>query len=165
MRKNVLHTLFIGLCAFLGGVASEYFLHPANSHAAAEIEALTAQVNNMVQVFYDKDGKRRIDLDASRGSPFQNFYGEDGRLRLQLGTYTNQAEAGIPLVGWSDKLGHLRMLMRLSGGTNQSPVLVMKDSRDRDRVVFGISANEEGEEPFLAYFDKYNVKHMVFGRY
>lgn len=165
MKRNLFHSLLVCVFAFLGGLVSERFLHPSESHASAEIEALNAQVNNMVQVIYDKDGKRRIDLDASRGSPLQDFYGDNGNLRLQLGTYSNPAEAGLPLVGWSDTRGHLRMLMRLSAGANQSPVLVMKDSKGNDRVVFGTSSNDEGEEPFLAYFDKYNVKHMVFGRY
>ena len=81
------------------------------------------------------------------------LYGVDGKQRLQMGTYTASSEAGLPLVGFSDNSGNLRLLLRLAG-TNESPVLVFKDKNHQDRIVLGLSPNDSSEAPFLTYMDK-----------
>ena len=93
----------------------------------------------------------------------------NGKLRLQLGTYqgdeSTQGDAGLPLISLMNPQGQLKMLFRITQGKNQSPVMVLKDSQGNDRVVMGLAINAEGEEPFLAYFDRRGGKHMVFGSY
>jgi len=56
------------------------------------------------------------------------------------------------------------MLLRLAG-SNESPVLVIKDRKGTDRLVLGLDLNGENEEPFLATFDAQGQKHLVFGNY
>lgn len=162
MQKSILHTGLICLFAFLGGITSDQLFKSS--------EAFAQGILNNTQVFNDAYGRRRIDIDTSRsGAPIQDFYGQTGTLRLQLGTYAGDEkpgeEAGLPLVGLSDLQGRLRMLFRLAKGKNQSPVLVMKDSRGKDRVILGTALNDGDEEPFLAYIDKNGTKHMVFGEF
>jgi len=86
---------------------------------------------------------------------------------MQLGSYDGShspAEKGLPFTGFMDNRGDLRLLFRLAGG-NESPVLVFKDRKHRDRIVLGLGLNDRGEEPFLATFDKKGRKHLVFGKY
>lgn len=117
--------------------------------------------------FPDPAGRLRLDIGVYNNQPIQDLYGEDGKLRLQIGTYggeVSSAEKGLPMIGFSDNQGRLKMLLRLAG-QNQSPVLVMKDNQQNDRVVLGLSLNNANEEPFLATFDRNGNKHMVFGEY
>lgn len=98
------------------------------------------------------------------GQPAQAFYGEDGKMRIQLGTYNAAGERGLPLVGLSDNNGHLRMLLRLAG-TNESPVLIMKDKGGNDRIVMGLSLSDKSEDPFLSITDSSGQRKAVFGNY
>ncbi|MEZ0262907.1 MAG: hypothetical protein ACAH80_18015 [Alphaproteobacteria bacterium] len=98
------------------------------------------------------------------GQPAQAFYGEDGKMRIQLGTYSAAGERGLPLVGLSDNKGHLRMLLRLAG-TNESPVLIMKDKSGNDRLVMGLSLSDTSEEPFLSVTGADGQRKAIFGSY
>jgi len=93
--------------------------------------------------------------------------GADGEQRLGLGTYDGsyaKSETGLPFVGLSDNRQGLRLLFRLAG-KNESPVLVFKDTRHRDRMVIGLGMSDAGEEPFIAFFDASGKKHLLMGRY
>ena len=90
--------------------------------------------------------------------------GFDGRQRLQLATYNAPGEKGLPLVGLTDNKDHLRLLLRL-GGPNESPVIVIKDSKGQDRLVMGLDMSGPNEEPFLATIDSQGQKHLIFGAY
>jgi len=88
--------------------------------------------------------------------------GPDGRERVQIGTYPSAGERGLPLVGLFDNGSHLRLLLRLAG-PQESPVLIFKDRRGRDRMVLGLGLNDE--EPFLSTADAGGKKTNVFGHY
>lgn len=145
--------------AFAGGVVSQPLFRIGTSLAAGE--------DPYRMTFPDPAGRLRLDIGVYNNQPIQDLYGEDGKLRLQIGTYggeVSSAEKGLPMIGFSDNQGRLKMLLRLAG-QNQSPVLVMKDNQQNDRVVLGLSLNNANEEPFLATFDRNGNKHMVFGEY
>ena len=159
MKKDrVLSLLLVCVFAFAGGVVSQPLMKIGTSLAADGDER---------QVFRDLSGRGRLDLGVYQDQPMENLYGADGKLRIQIGTYTgdvSSAEKGLPVMTFSDNQGRLKMLLRIAG-PNQSPVLVMKDNQERDRVVLGLSLGDSGEEPFLATFDRNGGKHMVFGDY
>ena len=158
MKKDrVLNLLLVCIFAFAGGVASQPLMKIGTSLAADEER----------QVFRDLSGRGRLDIGIYNDQPVEDLYGADGKLRIQIGTYTgdvSSAEKGLPVMTFSDNQGRLKMLLRIAG-PNQSPVLVMKDNQERDRVVLGLSLGDSGEEPFLATFDRNGSKHMIFGDY
>lgn len=82
--------------------------------------------------------------------------GPDGKDRIQIATYEAAGERGLPLVGLFDNRSQLRLLLRLAG-TNESPVVVMKDRRGRDRLVMGLGMSGE-EKPFLVTTDEQGRK-------
>lgn len=155
MKNKYVNMLIMAVFGFLGGMTSQIILTPEKSFAA---------VSEYIQRFFDKNNKLRLDLGIYNNTPVQQFYGEDGKLRIQLGTYIAPGEKGRPFIGLSDNNGDLRMLFRLAG-TNESPVIIMKDKNHRDRIVMGLALNDSNQEPFLAYFDKDGSKHMAFGKY
>ncbi len=160
MKKDRFVSLaFMSIFAVAGGVVSQPLFRIGASLAAGEDpDRLT---------FPDHSGRLRLDVGVSNDQPIEDLYGEDGKLRLQIGTYTGEvssSERGLPVIAFSDNQGRLKMLLRIAG-QNQSPVLVMKDNHENDRIVLGLSLNNPGEEPFLATFDKNGNKHMVFGDY
>ena len=160
MRKDrVLSLLLVCFCAFAGGVVSQPLFKIG--------VGLAAESGQDRQTFRDQNGRSRLDIGVFNDQPIEDLYGEDGKLRIQIGTYQGDVvstEKGLPVMTFSDNEGRLKMLLRLAG-PNQSPVLVMKDNQERDRVVLGLSLGDSGEEPFLATFNKNGVKHMVFGDY
>ncbi|MBS2038888.1 hypothetical protein JST97_28155 [bacterium] len=89
--------------------------------------------------------------------------GPDGRDRIQIATYTAASERGLPLVGLFDNRSQLRLLLRLAG-PNESPVMVLKDPRGRDRLVLGLGLNGSGD-PFCSITDSQGRKTDVFGHY
>ncbi len=93
-----------------------------------------------------------------------NLVGPDGRQRILMGSYHAASEKGQPFIGLSDNRGDLRLLFRLAG-SNESPVLVFKDKKHRDRMVIGMALSDRGEEPFIAFFDKSGKKHLLMGKY
>lgn len=120
--------------------------------------------DRVMQTFFDEHGQSRMDLGILQNQPVQNFYGDKGQLRLQLGTYPGEGEKGMPMMGFSDNDGKLKMLFRLAG-TNQSPVIIMKDNQQRDRLIMGLGLNDGTQEPFLVTFNKDGAKTLVFGQY
>jgi hypothetical protein len=112
---------------------------------------ITQRPVNFHQVSDVKNGKG-IQMYINDGQPGQIFYGNDGRIRLQLGTYGAEGERGLPLIGLSDNKGRLRLLLRLFG-SNESPVLVMKDNTGRDRLVMGLAFSGPSQEPFIVVTD------------
>jgi hypothetical protein len=169
MQKPLLHTVLVCFFAFLGGFVSNQLFSPSSSSAEDALSIARSGMVSTVQVFRDSAGRKRIDIDTSRDYPVQDFYGENGTLRLQLGTYSGPekagSEGGLPLIGLSDTMGRLRMLFRLAQGKNQSPVIVFKDTKGKDRIILGTAFNDGDEDPFLAYFDKHGGKHTVFGKF
>jgi hypothetical protein len=160
--------LLVAFCAFMGGVVSEQFLHPKNGYAEEAINA-TRDIMGTNHTILDKDGMQRWRISADAGEPIQNYSDKMGKARLVTGLYGGiegpGSDAGIPMVLLSDSMNRQRLLLRLAQGTNESPLLVMKDSRGKDRILMGNSFTDEGEEPFLVYFDRYGVKHNVFGKF
>lgn len=152
MKKQRLVNLFL-TCGFgfLGGVFSQQFFSSGFAIAAGE----------QLKAFADSSGLTRLDIGVYNDSPVQDFYGEDGKPRIQLGTYTEEGEKGLPLAAFADNNGNIRLLLRLAG-QNQSPVIIMKDSKGSDRIVMGLSLSDESEDPFLTYTDK-NGTHTLFG--
>ncbi len=107
------------LSAFAGGALSERIF--ASNVAVAAMESAGGQLRE----FFDQNRKKRLDVGVYAGTPMQNFYGEDGKVRIQFGTYNAAGEKGLPLAGFSDNKGNLRLLLRLAG-SNESPVIISK---------------------------------------
>ena len=103
-------------------------------------------------------------IPAARAASSEGLWvtGPDGRDRVQIATYTAPGEKGLPLVGLFDNRSRLRLLLRLAG-TNESPVVVMKDSAGRDRLVMGLGLNGN-EDAFLYTSDSRGHKTSVFGQ-
>ena len=106
--------------------------------------------------------------EAGNGRIFQGdhvyLYGPGRNPRLQMGTYSQSGEKGLPFIGLSDNKGKLRFLFRLYG-QNESPVLIFKDTRGQDRMVLGLGFSAGDEAPFIASIDESGEKHSVMGNY
>lgn len=92
------------------------------------------------------------------------IYGDDGQVRIQMGTYSAAGERGLPLVGLGDNHGHIRMLFRLAG-PNESPVIIMKDTKGVDKLVMGLDLSDPAQAPFLSVIDANGQKQNLFGKY
>lgn len=153
--KNLIHAAMICAFAFAGGVFSDQYLRPAQ-----------ADINERGTVrFYDTEGRIRMDQGVHKNQLQQNIYGEDGKLRLQFGTYTGEVrenEKGLPVMTLYDNEGLLRLLFRLDGPT-QGPLIIMKDKKQRNRVIMGLDIWDEDEEPFLAIWDKDGKQRNIYG--
>lgn len=190
-RDFIIQLSVISLFAFLGGFCAQLAFQVTSTEAASADNNATYVIGNnkslsslawkngtrVTQLFYDEHGQGRLDFGIYGDQPMQNFYGDDGQVRLQIGTYPGTYcgsgsaarcggadERGLPMMGFSDNSGNLKMLFRLAG-TNQSPVIIMKDNQHRDRVVMGLSLNEAKQEPFLATFDNDGNKKLIYGDY
>jgi len=145
--------------SFLGGMAAQFLLRPAQVNAQAQTlttdRLYIEDANGSVvgQVYTAPGSGAIISLNA-----------HDGNQRLQLGTYSAGGEQGLPLAGFSDNGSQLRMLLRLAG-SNESPVIIFKDKSSRDRIVLGLGLEDAGQEPFMAVFDANGNKKMIFGEY
>jgi hypothetical protein len=177
--KGLLHIALIAGMAFAGGFAAQLVAHPATGQAQVVPEDVynnsngsTPQIINQgpsnlgqnVLTLSDLKNRKGLTAFVNDGQPGEILYGEDGQIRLQLGTYTAPGERGLPLVALSDNTGHVRALLRLAGD-HQSPVLIMKDSSGKDRLVMGLSLTDPAQEPFLAVTDKDGHRKMIFGEY
>jgi hypothetical protein len=139
---RVKNFVLIAAFAFLGGFAAQLLMGAATSHAEGVWQKFQA-----VQV---SDGKnsRGIMTYINDAQPGQFFYDENGQARIQMGTYNAAGERNQPLVGLSDKDGHLRLLFRLFG-PNEVPVIIMKDNQGRDRMIMGLDLASEDQAPFI----------------
>ncbi len=136
-RGRVIFLFLVLATGFSGGFLAQLWFSPAPAIAGGN-RSLTA---NMIYVM-----------------------GPDGKQRIQLGSYVQPHEKGLPLIAFMDNGQKLRLLFRLAG-KNQSPVLIFKDKKGRDRIVLGLGLRDSGEEPFLAIYDEDMDKDMVFGKY
>jgi len=136
-RGRVIFLLMVLATGFSGGVLAQLWFSPSKANAGIN-RNFTGHMINLV--------------------------GPDGRQRILMGSYNAASEKGQPFIGLSDNLGELRLLFRLAG-SNESPVLVFKDRKHRDRMVMGMALNDRGEEPFIAFFDKSGKKHLLMGKY
>lgn len=133
-RLSFLRFPAILLAAFIGGFAAQALLQPTSLLAS-----------------------------ASRSTDPVFIYGDDGQVRLQMGTYTASGEKGLPLVGLSDNSGRLRMLFRLAG-SNEAPVIIMKDTSGHDRLVMGLGMSGNSEAPFLNIVDDSGTAQNILAR-
>ncbi len=124
MRKNAFHLFLVFLTGYLGGLAGQWIFSVPSAAAASRV----------------------IQADQLW------IYAQDGKHRLQMATYTNSGEQGLPLIGLSDNSTQLRLLLRLAG-PNESPVLVFKDKNGSDRMVIGLNYSGGDETPFITYTD------------
>ena len=156
--KNARLLALVVAISFVGGMASSFIFQPntVNADDLAELKA------------YLEIAKREGQIsDLSSPGKVLRLYAHDGGERVQVGTYSGHhsaAEKGLPIMGLSDNRAKLRLLLRLAG-QNESPVLVFKDRKGRDRIVLGLALHDAGEEPFLAYFDREGKKHTLLGKY
>lgn len=161
--QRIMNIAWIGICACVGGIISEQLLHGPTDAIAREA------YNNAREILRDVKGKPRIDMGVyDNNQPSVNLIGEDGRVRMQQSLYdgaSNPGDRGLPVTTLYDNNGRLRMLLRIGAGKNQSPMLIMKDSLQRDRLILGLSINEAGEEPFMVIIDKSGAKHTLFGEF
>lgn len=157
--KKSIRVLGILLMSFIGGFVSQMIFIPYSLNASSQV------VNADRLLILDPSGQVKGDWVApNENGAMLMIYGYDGKMRMQLATYSESGERGLPMIGLSDNSGNLRMLFRLAG-TNESPVMIFKDKQHRDRIVFGLDLNDKNEEPFLAAFDKDGNKKMLLGSY
>lgn len=83
---------------------------------------------------------------ADQGTFF--LFNPQGGIEVQMGAYESGAEKGQSLLGLHGRNGSLRMLLRLHG-TNDSPVIVMKDKTGDDKLIIGLEGNSEA--PYIKY--------------
>lgn len=158
MKHAIYKFTIMALFAFIGGAFSNILF--VNTQTAS---AETARSKSFF-VVYDKTNKKGIESYVNKGYPAQNFYASDGKIRLQQGLYNAPGEDGLPMIGMFDNHQNLKMLFRLAG-TNESPVIIMKDDKHNDRLVFGLDLNNPQQEPFMATFDSAGTKKLIFGQY
>ncbi|QQG35248.1 MAG: hypothetical protein HYS17_06690 [Micavibrio aeruginosavorus] len=165
MRKSAaIDILVLGMAAFIGGFGVNGML--AGTGMAEEIRART----NFFRVA-DAYNRKGIEMYVDRGSPGQVFYDMDEGMRLQMGIYPPNPqhppkEIDLPLMALSDQGGEIRLLCRLDGiGTNNSPLVIMKDSKGQNRLIMGLALADEGEEAFLTAFDAAGKQIDVVGRF
>lgn len=157
--KKLLWGLAMLVMSFAGGMIAQLFFGPSFS------QAQTQRLDANQLFFLDANGNVSGQVYTAEGSgAIISLNGHDGKQRLQLGTYSAAGEQGLPLVGLSDNEGNLRLLLWLAG-SNESPVLIFKDKEHHDRIVLGLGLEDEGQEPFLDYFDKDGNKKLAFGNY
>ena len=150
-KKNLLNILLTCAFAFAGGAVSEQLFTSKAASAAAE----------ELKEFFDQSGKKRLDIGVFNNAAIQDFYGEDGQPRLQFGTYTAAGEKGLPMAAFSDNNGHIRLLLRLAG-SNQSPVIILKDSKGSDRIVMGgIGIGNMGSGDMGAFLGRGDVQFVA----
>jgi hypothetical protein len=159
LRLIVLQLAFAAIFAFLGGFTAQVLL-AAKPGFAQETRRMLA--GTLLEVM-GPDNKKGVEAYVSDGQAEQIFYGEDGKPRIEMGSYPGAGERGQPLTGLWDNKGELRLLLRLAGPTD-SPVIVMKDSQGRDRLVMGLSFDAK-QDPFLNITDSTGANKNLFGFY
>lgn len=147
------------LIAFAAGMLGALFIQLLFSPAIAQ--AARDGVNYFL--VSAPDGRKAVETFVNDGQPGLFLYGEDSRVRLQLGTYNGSGERGLPIIGLSDNANRLRMLFRLAG-SDEAPVIIMKDANGRDRLVMGLALGGSGT-PFLSIVDEKGQKKDIFGTY
>ena len=162
-RGQAIFLLMVLATGFSGGVLAQLWFSPSKAIAGNN---RTLSANTIY--LQSAGGKQQAVLwGQPNGGGMISLMGPDGKQRIQLGSYDgshSKSEKGLPLIGLSDNRGDLRLLFRLAG-SNESPVLVFKDKKHRDRMVIGMALNDRGEEPFIAFFDKSGKKHLLMGKY
>lgn len=133
--------LVFGLCAFLGGFAAQVAM----------------------QAFFSQPAVAAAPMDRQVVANRMYVMTPDGRMRVQVGTYDQLGERGLPVLALSDNKDKIRLLFRLAG-SSESPVLVMKDKDGRDRLVMGLGLNGASEEPFLSIVNAQGARTDVFAK-
>jgi hypothetical protein len=183
MKALYLISLIILITAFslAGGktfrtLAKNYHVQPVqrNEHKIIGAQApagwpeIDTHAHNpdILQYFRNAKGQSQIDMGIFRNHAVQDMYGPDGSMRLQLGVYNDEVRAneeGLPLAGLFDSKGRLRLLYRLDG-SDQSALILMKDTSGINRLIMGLDINGGEGEPFLVTFDKDSQKKVPFGK-
>ncbi len=161
-RTSLIRVCLIAVAGFSGGAVSSLLLSPTPSVATAAVSSPVTGSNYFL--INDIKNPKGIEYYVYDGYPAQNMYAMDGNVRLQQGLYSKGDEAGLPLLAFWDNAQSMRMLFRLAG-KNESPVIIMKDRKGADRVVFGLNLDDPSEEPFLALIDATGKKNVLFGAY
>lgn len=159
-RGRVIFLLMVLATGFSGGVLAQLSFSPAPAIAGND-RTLSA---NAIYLQDARGKQQAVFWGQPNGGGMISLMGPDGKQRMQLGSYNGSSERGQPFIGLSDHRGDLRLLFRLAQN-NESPVLVFKDRKHRDRMVIGLALNDKGEEPFIAFFDKSGKKHLLMGKY
>jgi hypothetical protein len=150
MKEMLLAALFVA-CSLMGGMASRslkpHQVFSGQFHAEA--------------VFSDAGG-RPSQVFSATPEPVESMIGPEGGPRLEMGLEQESVAGETPFLKFSNNRGELRVVYRLKG-TEDEPLIVMKDRRGRDRIVIGLDERDAGEEPFLALLDADGAAHMVFG--
>lgn len=163
-RRAAIDILVLGGAAFIGGFATSYILAGASEARAARVQTSFYRVA-------DRYNHKGVEMYVDKGSPGQVFYDMDEGMRLQMGLYPPSPqnppkEIDLPLMALSDQGGEIRLLYRLDGlGTNNSPLIIMKDSKGQNRLIMGLALTDEGEEPFLATYDVAGRQTNVIGNF
>jgi len=89
-------------------------------------------------------------------SDFFSVTGPNGKESIQIATYDgsySKTELGQPLISMYSPNSKLKLLFRLAG-ENDSPTIIMKDNRGKDRIVMGLALSHPDQEPYIKFYDK-----------
>jgi hypothetical protein len=158
--NHSLKFLIVVLASFLGGMVSQTLFNAKCASAQGQQTLSTERL-----YFVGPDGRDGGQVYFSNGSgAIMSLNAENGKQRIQIGTYNEQGEKGLPFIGLWDNAGALRLLFRLAG-SNESPVLIFKDRQGSDRIVMGLGLTDAGQEPFIAYTDQHGNKKTLLGTF
>ena len=138
--------LTLAAFGFLGGIVGSLVFTSTASIAAKEGHLYLTN-------FHNNNGKRIAVIAGSQPTGDGQFFlfNNAGKSLIQMGSYPAGLEKGQSLIGMHDPNGYLRFLTRMHGPEN-SPTIVMKDSRGSDRIVFGLDGTTQ--QPYFRYMDK-----------
>jgi hypothetical protein len=111
----------------------------------------------------DAQNRNRLQISALEGDGSAVwFFDDQNAFRLSAGIYAE--DPANPVVAFAPPGGGsaVKLLLRLAG--NQSPVIVVKDKPNSDRIVMGLDMGGLDEEPFLVYHTQGGQK-AVFGHF
>lgn len=148
-QKEKRKSTFLGvvgffLCAFLGGITAQLIISTAPAQAFGESWQRFMTIK-------DEENPYGVQTFVQRGGTAQKFFDPSGQVRLQMGTYPNGPDAGLPMIALTDEKGRIKVVLRLSG-ERQVPTLAFKDGNGKDRLIMGLE-DMMGEEPYLTTYD------------
>lgn len=161
MRK-LFQIPLIAFCAFTGGFAAQTLL-VSNPALATATNSATTKFFSYFKV-NDQKNPNGFEFSTKDGIPVQNLKTADGTVRAQIAMFKDENEPNpTPIITLNDRKGSVRLLLRMAGPYD-SPLIILKDQEQKNRVILGTSLDDKGE-PFLATFDRKGNATTIFGKY
>lgn len=162
IQKQIWAFCLLAASSFFIGATFNIVLH----YTSAAASQFKASCTGYFSVF-DEFNSSGVEHCIMSGYSVENIYGKNNKLRLQFGIYSPQIDPGeenLSFFGLYDTKGNLRLLFRLDGlGGNESPMILMKDTSGRNRVLMGLDLQAQNQDAFLATFNQQNYQTNMVG--